>query len=90
MRSRLHTVLVHFGLRADDRLEAELNAGPLTPWRIAAVAAALCLGLALALAVLWLAGVALTWRTPLSFFVFLGIAAAVAGAAARLKRDSAG
>jgi hypothetical protein len=59
--------------------------------RIAAVAVALCLGLGLglALAVLWLAGVALTWRTPLSFFVFLGIAAAVAGAAARLRRDSA-
>ena len=54
MPSRLHAVLVFFSLRDDHRLEAELNAAPLTFWRLAAVASAL--GLALALAVLWLAG----------------------------------
>ena len=51
----LRTVLVFFGLRDDHRIEAELNAAPLTFWRI--VAGAMCLGLVLALAVLWLAGV---------------------------------
>ncbi len=56
MPSRLHAVLVYFGLRDDHRLEAELNAAPLTFWRLAAVASAL--GLALALAVLWLLGLA--------------------------------
>ena len=55
MQSRLHIVLVYFGLRDDDRIEAELNAAPLNFWRV--VATAMCLGLALALAVLWLAGV---------------------------------
>ena len=89
MHSRLHTLLVYVGLRDDDRLEAELNAAPLTFWRVVAVVSALCLGLALALAVLWLAGVYITWRTPLSFFGFLAVASAAAAVAARLKRDSA-
>ena len=89
MPSRLHTVLVYFGLRDDDRLEAELNDAPLTFWRVVAVAGALCLGLALALAVLRLAGVDITWRTPLSFFAFLAVASAAAVVAGRLKRGSA-
>ena len=47
----LRTVLdLFFGLRDDHRIEAELNAAPLTFWRI--VAGAMCLGLVLALAVL--------------------------------------
>jgi hypothetical protein len=88
MRSRLHTVLVYFGLRDDDALEAELNAAPLTFWRVAAVAIALCLGLTLAFAVLSLVGVDFTRRTALTFFVFLGGASVAAGVAANLKRDS--
>jgi hypothetical protein len=88
MRARLHAALVYFGLRKDQRLEAELNAAPLTLWRLAAVAVPLGLGLVLALGVLWLVGVRVTWQTPLSFLAVLGIASAAAGVAARLSRGS--
>jgi hypothetical protein len=74
MPSRLHMVLVYFGLREDRRLEAELNAAPLSSWRAAAFVTAMYLGLGLAFGALWLVGVEFTWRTLLTVCLFLGVA----------------
>jgi hypothetical protein len=85
MLSRLHTVLVYFGLREDRRLEAELHAAPRDGWRAAALAVGFCLGLGLALAALWLVGVEFTWRSALSVCLFLALASGVSVVATRLR-----
>jgi hypothetical protein len=85
MPSRLHAVLVYFGLREDRRLEAELHATPRDAWRAAALAVGFCLGLGLALAALWLVGVEFTWRTAVSICAFLVLASGVSVVAARLR-----
>jgi hypothetical protein len=85
MSSRLHTALVYVGLVQERGIDAELRAAPMNLRRVAALAIALCLGAGLALALLWLIGADVSWRTPVAFMAFFGVAYVVARAARRFN-----
>jgi hypothetical protein len=69
--------LVHLGLVDDPRLGTEAPATPMN-LRVSALITATCLGTGLALGVLRLAGVDVTWQTPVALAVIFGIAGTVA------------
>jgi hypothetical protein len=85
MRCRVHKALVYLGLVEDAAVDAELRTAPLSVWRVTAVAVALCLGFGLALGVLSLVGVGITWRTPFTLAVVFGVASFAAGIAGHLR-----
>jgi hypothetical protein len=85
-RSRVHTALVYLGLAEDAELDARLREAPLNAWRMAAVAIALCVGIGLAVGVLWLVGIDISWRTPISLLIYFGAVSGAVSVARRLRR----
>jgi hypothetical protein len=84
MSSGLRTALVYFGLaKPAPRVDAELGAAPMTISRLVALAVALCLGVGLALAVLWVIGL---WDGDL-IGVGSVLVVAVLGTIARAARE---